>query len=229
MLPGLWSNASGSPAGGSVVQPSITIPFPRFETALTGPEVTVPLSNTVFDNGRPFTMFASRWQRQPGSQLKLTQSAEKERQLVVPTFSGDASTGISAPLLPITLPRKIVAGLGNIVRQVDIDGKPASASKELEAVIPELLHARSSHSSSESTTPGPMGVWAVVVPESVAKRGGLPQLREKSDGGGGGALLSEWEAAMGASQTIARLLASGCRLQRIRKFSGRNSASDFFN
>ena len=213
MLPGLWGGHSAPSVDGSIVQPSITIPFPRFETGFKGkgPEVTIPLANTVFDNGRPFTMFASRWQRQPGSPFKLTQGTEKKRQLVIPAFKG-AFSGVSAPLLPISRPRKIVSGLGNIIRQVEVDGKPTPASKELEAVIPELLNTRAERL--PEWTPGPMGVWALLVPESVARRGELPQLPE---GPNGGNALSEWGAALGSSEAIAKLLASGCRLQRIRK------------
>lgn len=213
MLPNLWSGSSTPQVGSSAVQPSITIPLPRFATGLgaRGPEVTVPLANTVFDNGRPFTMFASRWQRQQsGSPFKLTQRTEKDRQLVVPTFEG-ASSNVFAPLLPITQPRRIAAGLGNIIRQVELDGKSAPASKELEAVIPDLLNSRAKQV--PGWTPGPIGVWALVVPEGLAVGGKvLPQLREHQDG------LFEWEDAIESSHDISRLLASGCRLQRICKF-----------
>lgn len=228
MLPDLWGSAQ---VDGPSVQPSITVPFPPLRKGSGPLEATIPLANTVFNNGRPFTMFASRWQSQPGSPLKLTQKVEKRRQLIVPNLTGantnttsnsNSRSDISAPLLPITRPRRIVAGLGNIIRQVEIDGKPSPASGELEAVIPALLDARSESAPTTTSTVGPVGVWALVVPEGVATAAGgemprLPRGPAASDGGGGVG-ISEWGAAVESSVVMARLLASGARLQRIRKF-----------
>lgn len=100
------------------------------------------------------------------------------------TSSGQSR--ITLPLVPVTPARRIVAGLGNILRQVDVDGRPTPASKELEEAIPLLLARRANKRAAV------VGVWAVVYPsepvatgdvEAVLARGG--HVRKVLSGGGG--------------------------------------------
>jgi hypothetical protein len=174
--------------------------------------VTVPLANTVFQNGRQSTLLAGLWARSEKGSFKLSSLEERHTQLVVPSLSNSALTSnVSIPLISITAPRKVLAGLGNIIRQVEADGFPSPASKELERDIPRLLKAREKASAAEIT--GPLGVWALVVPESLATPGLLAEISATP--------ILEIEAERAASAKFSRLLpelvASGCHIHRIRE------------
>ncbi|KAK8050360.1 hypothetical protein PG994_012090 [Apiospora phragmitis] len=78
--------------------------------------------------------------------------------------AGTARTAGPHPLMPLAPPRKIVAGLGNIVRQVEIDGVVTPASKELETLIPRLFEKRAARAGGTGQAPSPIGVWAWVMP-----------------------------------------------------------------
>lgn len=218
VLPGLWkerdveSKASQHPALSFRVGPLVG------DSDARSLAVTVPLANTVFNNGRPQTVLASRWRVNSGSLPELTEVIEATgKVVVVPTARAHAPDSLSdviAPLVPLTKPRKLLAGLGNILRQVEIDGRPAPASKELEEVIPKLLSVRAKRGQSQGQTVGPMGVWAVLYPEHLAAAPGLlPQPLELVDAD----KSAEWAQALDVSKRMPELLASGCHVRRIRK------------
>ncbi|KAI1077175.1 hypothetical protein F5B20DRAFT_553420 [Whalleya microplaca] len=177
-------------------------------------EITLPLANTIFHNGRTSTLFASRWQRGADRSLTLTKMDEKHSQTILPGRASSHHTSSLLPLLPLTPPRKVVAGLGNIVRQVEVDGSPTPASKELEILIPEVLDARSNQHGESS--PGPIGVWCWVVPPHVVEAQGLRDLKVFQDGSS----TSEAELALSAMDAFSRLLSSGCRLHKILSGGG---------
>jgi hypothetical protein len=103
-----------------------------------------------------------------------------------------------------------VSGLGNILRQVEVDGKTCSASAELEAAIPEMLK--------DMEHPGPMPVWALIVPEA-AVDSVLKQVEEsfglRNSLGVDGAVANVPLFKDGA---LTKLVAAGCRLHRVCTF-----------
>ncbi|KFY26361.1 hypothetical protein V493_04131 [Pseudogymnoascus sp. VKM F-4281 (FW-2241)] len=130
-------------------------------------DVTVPLANTTFRNGRTSTLLEVRWERSsPGSQFKQTRSNELESLTISDNFSGKLFESFtSIPLEPITETRHIASGLGNIVRTLtDASGKEIPASSELEASVVSYL---SSRGLPEQT----VGVWALVFPGEVYESG----------------------------------------------------------
>lgn len=170
LLPGLWDEASpgeGQPTLPQRAQPeessSLSILLPRHISAKDARiSLTLPLANTLFQTGRRSTLLASEWTH--GRTFELARIAEKHSQVVdLPSSIFFDKVNVRAPLVPITQPRKVLEGLGNILAKVEIDGEPSPASKELQINIPRLLDARRSLLQSEATT-GRVGVWAVVYP-----------------------------------------------------------------
>ncbi|KAI8964384.1 hypothetical protein F5Y11DRAFT_94883 [Daldinia sp. FL1419] len=214
ILPGLWSTDDFRSNTGQDKESSVSFlsnPLPRDTRPL---ETTMPLANTIFQNGRRSTLFASRWQLDHGGSAVRTMMHEKQLQRICLREDSGSHINPLLPLLPLTPPRKIVAGLGNIVRQVEVDGIATPASKELEVLIPKVFDARSEREVSYS--PGPIGVWCwVISPDVVEKQNlvGLKVFEGKS---------SESEAALSleAMSVFSELLSSGCRLHKILSGGG---------
>ena len=196
ILPGLWAEETSRNVDdelGSLrfqLNPLPGSPVPTL--------VTLPLANTVFQTGQVSTLLASRWRETSPGSYSLTHSTRKHRQRVmIPPSSaaGTAKTRIVVPLQPITPRRTIVSGLGNIVRQVEVDGRPAPASAELEANINEYVRQRSRGAHGG----GPIKVWAWVVPPGVD--------------------ISPVEGVAGqrGALSFAEGIAQGGRLHRVRK------------
>ena len=213
VLPGLWTDAA-SQVGGETnsAQPALEFRIASLVGDSRPLQVTVPVANTVFNNGRPHTMFASRWRVTKGSVPELLHVVARARQVIVADSASTDSSTVIAPLVPLTEARKIVAGLGNILRQVEIDLRPAPASKELEDIIPKLLKVRSGRHGGQ--TVGPMGVWALIYPEHVASAQGLPRALELS----GSDRSHEWARAQEVSKLMPGLLASGCHIRKICEY-----------
>lgn len=176
MLPKLWS-VGLEPKPGR--KPSLVLHPPEGRTM--GPlRVTVPLANTMFTNGKTHSLSASRWETRPGQSPRFVDRIEKANQTILfrtddTGSSHDGASTVACNLVPITKPRRIVSGLGNILRQIDIDG-PAPASTELETNIPGILDARArkvveSTSQAEDTYSGPVGIWALIMPPGYIEEG----------------------------------------------------------
>lgn len=160
-VPGLRQNvvAPGSnPTQGSI----ITIRVSDSGTWASS-DITVPMANTTFRNGRRSTLLEVRWVRN-SSEQSFTKTKSDELEIWTP---GDLLTGslfensTNIPLTPITETRRIASGLGNIVRTLaDTNGDEIPASKELEASVVSYL---SSRGLPEQT----VGVWALVFPAEV--------------------------------------------------------------
>lgn len=174
-------------------------------------EITLPLANTIFQNGRRTTLFASKWHSEGDGPLRLQRRESKRFQRI---FTHNTSTHAitTIPLMPLAPPRKIVSGLGNIVRQLEIDDKPAPASKELEALIPQLFETRGAAGIPPPS--GAVGVWAWVIPPHVVESEELDSVAYFS----GGSVSNEGDAALEMSMRADRMLAAGCRLHKIREF-----------
>lgn len=174
-------------------------------------EVTMPLANTVFQNGRRSTLYASRWDTSSEGSMALGMRHHKTTQTIVDKDGSVNHTLSMIPLLPLTPPRRIVAGLGNIVRQVEVDGSATPASRELEAIIPKIFGERAQHEPTYS--PRPIGVWCWVIPPHCIKTGKFDNLRLFQ----AGSPQTEMNIALSSMEIFAELLSSGCRLHRIRK------------
>lgn len=176
ILPHLWEQQNGGEGSrrdvdrAASISVSAAYPGQPFNS-----HVTIPMANTIFQNGRRSTLFATRYEKNAAgtNRFEATLMQDKAHQAIeVVTDAGPRFTP-QLPLIPLTTPRKIAAGLGNIVRQVvrggegnnnDNDNKPEPASKELEDLIPRFLAQR------ENTNSHAVGVWAVVVPPHVVER-----------------------------------------------------------
>lgn len=154
ILPGLWDEATNAPSNPESEPSCLSVLLPRDLT------LTLPLANTLFQTGRRSTLLASVWGdgwpkiiEKRSQTVNLSRLAELRR------------SGVHVPLVPITHPRMILEGLGNILAKIDIEGEPSPASKELQVNIPRLLEARRLRPTS-TQGPGPVGVWALVIPGS---------------------------------------------------------------
>ncbi|KAK8055252.1 hypothetical protein PG993_000479, partial [Apiospora rasikravindrae] len=228
LLPSLWEQGKivgkGYPDRASAVQ------FTAHEVdAIDGQEVpvpvTLPLANTLFQNGRRSTLFASRWSPASSSAtaaahhspMELKRLEEKSHQEIA-CLRGLEGLPVRIPLMPLAPPRKIVAGLGNIVRQVEVDGVVSPASKELEALIPRLFEKRAAAwlagDASTGQAPPPMGVWAWVMPAwTVDKMRYDTAFKTYS----GNQDAEEWRLDVEAREIYGELLVAECRMHKICK------------
>ncbi|KAK4105281.1 hypothetical protein N658DRAFT_114052 [Parathielavia hyrcaniae] len=204
----------------STEPPSLTISMPR--TVWPGSlAVQLPLANTVFANGSPHTLYATRWRSDPNSPPALAEKLQRIYQTInLATedlgFHDRSYSTVMARLIPVTAPRKVLGSLGNIVSQVEIDGQPAPASKELESIVPSLLEQR--RTLQGGTQPaGPVGVWALTIPQQYMEER-MPTL--------GPLQLNPYRAedelrlARLATDEIDWLIANRCRFHRVLSGGG---------
>lgn len=180
LLPGLWKQtfdatlAENQPGAAGPSEEPASLSLVLRQAKHSGAVVTVnlPLANTLFHNGRRTTLLASEWlytkdEKSRRKTVACSRMQEKRSQivelLVGPTHQ---KLAIVSPLVPITHPRKIVEGLGNILAKVEIDGQPSPASQEIQANIPRLLEARRTWSDGQLES-GRVGVWALLIPEGL--------------------------------------------------------------
>jgi hypothetical protein len=155
IIPDLWEPETANINNSPGMQSSLIFTAERS----TESQVTLPLANTLFRNGRDSTLLVSRWKAQHDGSFQKVRSGEKSNQLI--KIFPDAKPGITPtfiPAIPLTPARRIIGGLGNIVRQVQFDEAVGPASRELETSIDEYL----GHTRREKST---IAVWALVVPE----------------------------------------------------------------
>ncbi|KAI1103977.1 hypothetical protein F4804DRAFT_308715 [Jackrogersella minutella] len=186
-------------------------PLPRDTEPL---EITLPLANTLFQNGRRSTLLASRWKLDRDGSMTHAFTHEKRTQAIRPPVNPAGRTTPFLPLLPLTPPRKIVAGLGNIIRQVEVNGSPTPASKELEGLIPKVFDIRSTRDA--SYMPGPIGVWCWVLPPNVVEEQSLLSLK----GFQVDSSQSEAELSLESMTVFSEFISSGCRLHKILSGGG---------
>lgn len=226
--------SSGPVAGFSVLQGNAEELLPSFGTPAKPPKVreaprpgglqfslpwhgkdplslNMPLSNTVFQNGRDSTLLACTWSPQPGSTFALAHTAEKTRQQIA--LNG-APPSLSVPLIPVTPPRRILGCLGNIVSQIEIDGAPVPASTELENEVQGVYDQREAAGNLGSEGM-PVDIWALVsTPESTVTaevEDVLDSLEEAAFEGP----EEEREVAARNAPLVERLLMANFQLHRI--------------
>jgi hypothetical protein len=156
IIPAVWDLELTKVGDSPGMQSSLT-----FSSQDRTSQVTLPLANTLFKNGRNSTLLVSRWQHQGSGIFTKTKGKEKSNQ-VINVFEGDLEDlkGIpssSVSLVPLTPARRIISGLGNIVRQIRFDDGVGPASRELEVNIDEYLKVM-------GCQPSTVKVWALVIP-----------------------------------------------------------------
>jgi hypothetical protein len=128
-------------------------------------------------------------------------------------------------MFPITEPRRIVSGLGNIVRQIEIDGKPTPASSELETAVQQVINRRAKSNPDVATKT--IAVWALVIPPSIADSLNVSNFKlpvnkhsdlddEVSSAMNGITLTLDDKPAI--QHSVSRLVSEGCRVYRVRKW-----------
>lgn len=133
--------------------------------------VQVPLANTIFQNGLPTTMIHTRHKKREGKPHQVASSRHLNNQtLRLPFFAANeqgSNLTLTAPLVPLTEARSVVACMGNIVRRLasgpHIPSKASNdntilASHELEESVQAYFSAR-------GIPPQTVSVWALVIPK----------------------------------------------------------------
>lgn len=177
LLPGLWDDPSvempchqRQPLGPDFESAHVSVVLREPNESRSGHTVTLPLANTLFHNGQRTTLIATKWVGDSFKEPHVSscERLPKENQMIglttTPSLQDAQELRMLCPLVPITHPREIVEGLGNILAKVDIDGELAPASKELQFNIPLLLQARQSRSEYDPKS-ARVGVWALILPE----------------------------------------------------------------
>ena len=109
-------------------------------------KLQLPVTNTLFLNGKTSTLVAQHWVRSPSGDkaFKLVNEKALPEQVINFTYpwrSMDPTlkNGLRTFLTPITEPRTVAASMGNIVQKIHLgDNLEASpASQELETAIPK--------------------------------------------------------------------------------------------
>ncbi|KAI1002450.1 hypothetical protein K3495_g5752 [Podosphaera aphanis] len=122
-------------------------------------KVTVPLANTIFTNGRRSTLLISRWRKTEESVNSIRASSHRDS-VSINLLTSQTDYFLKIPVSPLTLPRLIESGLGNIVRSLNIDGKKKiPASQELEAAVMQAHKSKS--------LPTDHSVWALIIPSHI--------------------------------------------------------------
>lgn len=126
--------------------------------------IQIPLANTIFHTGYSATMFSHQWKKSKGmTDINLERKTQlKHLSIHWPdTFWDRRFVTLSIPLIPLTAPRCIEAGMGNIIRRVlGSDQKSTTASQELEEAVPQYF-------SSRGIPPHSITVWALVIPQDI--------------------------------------------------------------
>lgn len=134
-------------------------------------QFTVPLANTLFSNGRTSTLLVGKWVKDLQNNFVSHSLEYKEAYTVHTEEFRFSQSSTQIPLEGLTKPRRIVAGMGNIVRQLEGDGgKPLPASTELEESVVAYLNKRNLPQQQVS-------VWALVIPGCVLREGGVDPSR----------------------------------------------------
>ncbi|KAI1334011.1 hypothetical protein F5Y15DRAFT_403120 [Xylariaceae sp. FL0016] len=215
ILPGLWDPVSFDTTRHSQdTASSISFITNPLEGDTRPLEITLPLANTIFQNGRRSTLYASKWQNSQDGYTTTSSRNQKIAQSMSANGPAIKHASPKIPLIPLAPPRKIVAGLGNIVRQVEVDGNATPASKELEDLIPKVFESRLKQYRISSQ--GPIGVWCWVIPSHVIESMNLRDLHVFEPGSS----QAELTLAMNSLGVFSRLLSTGCRLHKILSGGG---------
>jgi hypothetical protein len=149
--------------------------------------VVVPLANTIFQNGQHSTLLLSHWSRTGSSQkLQCIPSLGiKGSNIFLPTASNSWRFVSHIPLISVTIPRRIVASFGNIIRKVSLDPIQTSEGEGTDApittVVPasqELESAVQAYFKRQDLQPHKVTIWALVTPQEHISRDWVGNLGE---------------------------------------------------
>jgi hypothetical protein len=125
--------------------------------------VRIPLASTIFQAGHSSMLSMSSWKLD--KKANSVGSVMEQKEFTSPShlsfeypFAGKVK--IKIPLLPLTPPRKILAGMGNVIRQIEGVEKVMTASQELEPAV-------SAYFAKRGLPPSAVSVWALVTPSEV--------------------------------------------------------------
>ncbi|CAD6503875.1 BgTH12-05619 [Blumeria graminis f. sp. triticale] len=125
-------------------------------------EITTPLANTIFTNGRRSTLLISRWQRKEGN-LAIVKPPSYRSEASINLSISQSKNFFDIPVSPLTFPRQIQSGLGNIVRRLTIEGASAvPASQELEKAVMETNKTPTKNRDNN--------VWAMIMPPGMTRQ-----------------------------------------------------------
>lgn len=146
------SRRIGSPAGD---EPSLTV---SIRDNMSVHAIGLRLTNTVFLNGSERTFTGTRWVAQKGGYV-LDKSADLTSCVVTSTHDS-IRPRLMLPLEPVTQKRRVISGMGNILRQLakstdGSSGEPMPASAELEKELPRYIEE---HNIADRR----VSVWALV-------------------------------------------------------------------
>lgn len=169
--------------------------------------VTVPLTRTIFLNGKPSTLITSRYDLSGSSPQLLESRDEQTQHISLPWTPSHHETlpemSSWLPMLPITPSRTVAESFGNILRRVEVDGASAPASSELEEAVAKIQEQL------PEDAPRLLGVWALVRPKSAADHSpGMDVTMDFS-----GKNINQTSAYMGEQ------LKNGARIYKLRKDS----------
>ncbi|EDN08492.1 predicted protein [Histoplasma mississippiense (nom. inval.)] len=202
------------------------LPAKHASTAVaTFAEVGVRLANTLFLNGKPRTMLASRWRcrsHPSPNPTSTTLTLDKEYDLLncrIERATEPHTVTARLPLYPVTRPREIVTSMGNIISQLrrNKDDRSSSttihASAELEEALPAYLKANNLQNQR-------VAVWASVRP--AASRAELFVASGTSVSANGYANPNSSTCGASAGSTVDPLAAinGGTRLHRVLSGGG---------
>ena len=122
-------------------------------------EATVPLANTIFNNEVPSVLVLSKWAIDPNASYCVGQDLILNQTIHPELVDAGCPTVGAVPVQAISPPRKVLSGLGNIVRQIEIDGSATHASEELERNVAKILQ--------NSPESGPLRIWACMIPANL--------------------------------------------------------------
>lgn len=126
--------------------------------------ITLPVANTIFVNGSRATLWEDSWAVTSGSSVQVAHQSRQPLQnfrIDMGCCSPDDFLNHgSVPLQSLTAPRKVVRSMGNVLAQIEVDGKPVPASRELEKAVTEYT----TRTLPERAASGPFQVFALVRP-----------------------------------------------------------------
>ncbi|OCK76166.1 hypothetical protein K432DRAFT_153288 [Lepidopterella palustris CBS 459.81] len=182
--------------------------------------VQFPLANTVFQTGCSSTMFSSVWDIPIEKITALAEKTRLKHLSISWPFNLPSKATVSIPLIPLTVPRKIEAGMGNIIRRILGPGsKSMTASQELEETVPKYFKA-------QGIPPQAMKVWALLIPETALSsiHGILSELLAQPATGSvdmSSSFQTLWKSNLPLrNEIVSYALSKGARLHRVLSGGG---------
>ncbi|RKF82187.1 putative v-type c subunit family protein [Golovinomyces cichoracearum] len=122
-------------------------------------QVTMPLANTIFENGRRSTLTVAKWQISQNS-IRIIEGPTYRVNASVYTSSPNKFCSLQVPVKSLTPFRIIENGFGNIVRRLRIKGQGSfPASHELERAVTKAYQ--------QNIQGSDQGVWALIIPSNL--------------------------------------------------------------